>query len=97
MSYLIEILLPVRPGTQAALSQVRDELAEVFGGLTMHANAPAEGLWEKNDNICRDRIVVVEVMADDLDAQWWATYREELETLLQQEEIVIRATEIRRL
>jgi hypothetical protein len=97
MSYLIEILIPVRHDTTTALSQVRDELTKAFGGLTMHANAPAEGLWEKDDDICRDRIVVAEVMVENLDAQWWATYRRRLEALLQQEEIVIRATEIRRL
>jgi hypothetical protein len=87
----------MRRDTTATLYQVRDELTKAFGGLTMHANAPAEGLWEKDNDICRDTIVVVEVMAENLDVHWWATYRRRLEALLQQEEIVIRATEIKRL
>ena len=63
----------------------------------MHVNAPTEGLWDKDGEPDRDRIVVVEVMADKLDVEWWATSRRALEAQLEQEEIVIRASEIRRL
>ncbi len=97
MSYLIEILLPVGDEVGSTLARVRDELSETFGGVTMHANAPAEGLWENRGDVSRDRIVVVEVMTDAIDPGWWATYRRELEARLDQQEIVIRATEIRRL
>lgn len=97
MSYLIEILLPVGKDAQPVLIEVRDKLAEAFGGVTMHANAPAEGLWENDGDIDRDKIVVVEVMADDLNRAWWAAFREELEARADQKEIVIRASEIQRL
>ncbi|NLS06352.1 hypothetical protein HGP14_23865 [Rhizobium sp. P32RR-XVIII] len=98
MSYLIEILLP-RTGesSRANFDVIRSELTENFGGATMHVNAPAEGLWEGDGSIEEDRIVVVEVMIDELDRAWWTSYRKDLEVRLHQEEIVIRATRIERL
>lgn len=97
MRYLIEILLPVGSEARPLLTEVRDKLTETFGGVTMHVNAPAEGLWVNDGDIDRDRIVVVEVMTEDLNQAWWATFRKELEDRLEQEEIIIRASEIRRL
>jgi hypothetical protein len=97
MTYTIEILVPVGNDAQLVLSDVRDKLTTTFGGVTMHVNAPAEGLWEIDGDIDRDRIVVVEVMTDDLDREWWATYRKELEDRLDQQEIIIKASRIQRL
>jgi hypothetical protein len=45
----------------------------------------------------RDDIVIYEVMVDSIDSEWWAAYRRELESRFVQEELVIRAHEIRRL
>jgi hypothetical protein len=99
MSYLIEILLPARREhrNQANFELVRDELTRRFGGLTLHTNAPAEGLWKDDDDVELDRIVVAEVMSDELDRSWWAAYREKLEARFDQDEIVVRVTEIERL
>ena len=97
MTYLIEILLPVGPGIHALLARVRDELTEAFGGVTLYASSPAEGLWDNDGEIDRDRIVVVEVMTHEMNADWWASYRRELEARFEQEEIVMRATKVRRL
>ena len=97
MTCLIEMLLPVKSGADVVLARARDELTDAFGGVMMHVNAPADCLWNKDGEPDRDRIVVVEVMADKLDVEWWATYRRALEAQLEQEEIVIRASEIRRL
>jgi hypothetical protein len=36
-------------------------------------------------------------MTDELDRKWWAAYRKELELRLDQEEIVVRASEVERL
>ena len=41
----------------------------------------------------RDDIVVFEVMAAELDKEWWDAYRRKLEHGFLQEEIVIRAQE----
>ncbi|MBB4274835.1 hypothetical protein [Rhizobium mongolense] len=97
MSYLVEVLLPIRDDAGPILQGVRDKLTDTFGGVTMHVNAPAEGLWKSEGDVDRDRIVVVEVMTDELDRKWWAAYRKELELRLDQEEIVVRASEVERL
>ncbi|MBA9033891.1 hypothetical protein [Rhizobium leguminosarum] len=99
MPYLVEILLPTirsRP-TRATLDSVRKELTERFGGVTLHVNAPAEGLWEDDGHVEEDRIIVVEVMVDDLNRPWWSSYRADLEARFRQEEIVVRAVVIERL
>jgi hypothetical protein len=97
MSYLVELLVPVGNDDYSMLERIRDELTNVFGGVTMHVNAPAEGLWKSEGDVDRDKIVVVEVMTDDLDRAWWTSYRDELESRLDQDEIVIRLSEIERL
>lgn len=98
MPYLIEILLPVtKTFVRKTLEAIRGELTDVFGGVTIHTHAPAEGLWRDDGDTERDRIVVVEVMTEELDRPWWADYRKRLEKQLSQDEIVVRATMMERL
>ena len=90
--YLVQLLLPRYDG------QVLRELTERFGGATAYSRAPAEGTWKPGPGeTVHDDIVVYEVMVQDLDAAWWAAYRAKLEKRLNQEELVVRAHEIRRL
>jgi hypothetical protein len=97
------MLLPVTdangaPFPAAVYARVSEELTERFGGLTAYARAPAAGLWEERPGkTTRDDIVVYEVMAGDLDTAWWAKYRKTLEARFAQDELVIRAQEMRRL
>ncbi|WP_129791986.1 hypothetical protein [Sphingosinicella sp. CPCC 101087] len=98
---LIEILLPLRdkegrPFDPTIWAQVREELIDKFGGLTAFTREPAEGLWEENGRRDKDEIVILEVMAETLDRNWWRTYREELERRFRQDEIVLRGREIER-
>jgi hypothetical protein len=102
--HLVQILLPLRgadgeavPG--AEFERVAKELTERFGGMTAYTRAPASGLWQpsRTGRTERDDIVVYEVMADDLDAGWWAGYRGVLEKRFAQRELVVRAQECRRL
>ncbi|ANL44540.1 hypothetical protein [Rhizobium phaseoli] len=97
MSYLVKVLLPVGNDAGSILEPISHKLTETFGGVTMHVNAPAEGLWKNEGDVDWDRIVVVEVMTNNLDRKWWAAFRKELELALEQEEIVIRASEVERL
>jgi hypothetical protein len=98
--HLIEILLPLadnegKPFPGAMHAQVRDELAEHFGGVTAFTRSPAEGLWkEDGGEPDRDDVVILEVMADWLDRGWWRGYRTELERRFRQDEIVVRACEV---
>ena len=96
--HLVEILLPLYDNDGRAFGavefdRVRDELAEEFGGVTAFRRAPAEGLWkDEGGEVARDRVVVFEVMAAELDRAWWASYRADLERRFRQDKIVARAT-----
>jgi hypothetical protein len=94
---LVEILLPIIRNGNPAYRNIREHLTDKFGGATFHANAPAEGLWKDGEETEADQIIVVEVMVDEIDREWWRHYRQELEEAFEQEEIVIRATAIERL
>ena len=100
--HLVQLLLPLRHRgadfPRAMFARVRSELAERFGGVTAYLRAPAQGLWEDEDGECvRDEVVLVEVMVDDLDREWWRAYRGELEQRFDQDEIVLRATGVERI
>ena len=97
MTYLVEILLPETGASGDHIGSIRDELTEKFGGVTLHLNAPAEGLWQDDGDVERDRIVIVEVMTETIDEDWWTAYRKALEDRFEQEEIVVRAIAITRL
>ena len=94
--YLIQILLPLFDNDgalfEAALyTQVRNELSERFGGLTAYSRAPAEGRWHDQGITTHDDIIVMEVMTDGVDTEWWRGYRKSLETRFKQTVIVVRA------
>ena len=101
--HVVEIFLPLRRNDgadqpRALFGQVRSELVDRFGGLTAFTRAPAEGLWEDPDGgVERDQVVIFEVMAESLDRGWWTDFRRRLETLFEQEAIVIRASAVERL
>ena len=99
---LVEILLPLydnegRPFGAGEFDRVSEELAARFGGVTAFRRSPAEGVWREGGGESRDRLVVFEVMADDLDRVWWREYRGELERRFRQEKIVVRASEFEEL
>ena len=100
---LIELLLPIRtedgqPFPRTHYDDLTRELTERFGGVTAHTRAPASGVWEEpSGEQVRDDVVIYEVMADTLDEEWWRATRRRLEEQFQQQELVIRAHEIRRL
>ena len=94
--HLIQILLPLYDNEgntfgEELYGKVRRELTERFGGLTAFTRAPAQGLWKDAGKTHRDDIVVFEVMVEDVDAGWWRAYRQNLEAVFRQDEIVIRA------
>ena len=103
MPHLVEILLPLADNAGRAFAaedyaRVRDELTEAFGGVTTFSRAPAEGFWKQADGaVDRDRVVVFEVMVEELDGTWWSAYRRRLAERFRQEELVMRATRFERL
>ena len=67
-------------------------LREEFGGLTVYTRSPASGLWEdREDGTMHDDLIIYEVMAENLDREWWRNYRRHLEDRFRQERMIIRA------
>ena len=97
MPFLIQVILPLydnerRPFSPTELVRVRRELTDRFGGITAYTRAPAEGFWEDADgHTRRDDVVIVEVMVEMLERDWWQRYGRELAGRFAQEEMVIRA------
>lgn len=99
--YLVQILLPLTaPADRMRLHQfdtVKQQLTAKFGGMTFYRSAPAEGLWQESGDFEKDLIVTAEIMAAELEQDWWAQYRKRLEKDFAQKEIVVRAFKIERL
>jgi hypothetical protein len=97
VAFLVQLILPVynnegRPFDRAATSHVRRELTERFGGVTAYTRAPAEGTWaDPEGHTHRDDVIIVEVMTETLDRQWWSDYSHELAIRFEQREVVVRA------
>ena len=94
---LVQLLLPIHDRGGAPLpnemfARVRAELTERFGGVTAYTRSPAIGLWKRDDEATeRDQVVMVEVVVEDFDRQWWSAYRARLETRFGQDEMHARA------
>jgi hypothetical protein len=94
--FLIQLLLPIydndgQPIPHPESQQVRRELSEQFGGVTAYTRAPAEGRWEDaGGRMKREDVVVLEVMAHELDRSWWGAYAEELAHPFKREDLVVR-------
>jgi hypothetical protein len=100
--YLIQLLLPLtdnegRPYEQMLFRDINASLTEKFGGLTAFSRSPAKGTWINDDHEERDDVIVVEVMAQTLDRDWWLTFRQRLEITMRQAEIVVGSQTIERL
>ena len=97
MPFLVQIILPLYDNEHHAFSpteyvQVRRELTDRFGGVTAYTRAPAEGFWEDAEGCThRDDVVIVEVMTDTLERDWWSTYGQELARRFAQDELIVRA------
>jgi len=101
--YLIQLLLPLHDNDKKAFPSayfdiVRQTLTERFGGVTAFLRSPAVGLWkEGGDELNHDEVVMFEVIADQLDRDWWNTYRKQLQEQFRQDEVLIWASTITKL
>jgi hypothetical protein len=94
---LVEVFLPLETKRGQSIGpevieNIVGRLADRFGGATAFTRAPADGLWKQGAIIQKDRIVIVEVLVEELDQAWWKDYRARLEIELEQDEVLIRAT-----
>jgi hypothetical protein len=102
-AHLIQLLLPLRARDGAAVpaevfAAVRVELTQRFGGVTAYSRSPATGLWKRTEaEVERDQVIMIEVVVDAFDRDWWSQYREQLEQRFGQEEVHARAVPIERI
>ena len=92
--HLVKLYLPLNdPDGHALPSEMHDgvkqELTDKFGGVTMFSNTPTEGVWAHGAKLEFDQIIVFEVMTEVLSYQWWKDYRKSLESIFQQDQIII--------
>jgi hypothetical protein len=78
-------------------TDVRRELMDLFGGVTVFSQGPAQGFWQGEEGTSRDDIVIFEIMTEAVDESWWKTRRERLEDEFRQDEVIVRVQEIQRL
>jgi hypothetical protein len=100
--YLIQLLLPLHDNEKQSFppedfNHVRTELTRRFGGVTAFLRAPAKGLWEEDEKINRDDVVMFEVIAESLERDWWREYRIQLQHVFKQKEILVWATNVEQL
>ena len=89
--HLIQLLLPVKPGSEKKITQTRQELVDAFEGVTAYVRSPAKGAWiapEGQEE--HDDVIMVEVLVDAVDREWWRQYGTELATRFGEETIHIR-------
>jgi len=100
--YLIQLFLPLHDNENQAIpvehfNTVRTELTRRFGGVTAFLRSPAKGLWEENDEINQDDVVLFEIIAENFAKDWWREYRGQLQCLFKQKEVLIWATSVEKL
>jgi len=100
--HLVQLLIPISdndgvPYGPDVLPAISRSLAERFGGVTAYCRSPAKGQWQDRQHVKHDDVIEIEVLADTLDKDWWATFRQSLEKDLRQKEILIRTHVVERL
>jgi hypothetical protein len=101
--HLVQLLLPLRMRDGAEVpaqlfAEVRSELTQRFGGVTAYSRSPATGLWKRTEvEVERDQVIMIEVVVEAFDREWWTQYREHLEQRFGQEEVHARALPIERI
>jgi len=100
---LFQIFLPLydndkKPFSRSLYDDLRTRLKDQFGGVTFYRNAPAEGLWENAAGTTNyDELMIVEIMVDQANKEWWQQFKQRLEQLFEQEEILIRVIKFEKL
>jgi hypothetical protein len=94
---LVQIFLPLYNNNKQEFDRslyddLRVLLKDQFGGVTFYRNAPVEGLWRDEDGITKfDELIIAEVMVAHVNNEWWQQFKQLLEQIFEQEEILIRS------
>ncbi len=100
LMHLVQIFLPTadnegRHFPSDWFGDLQMDLTDRFGGVTVYAQAPAEGFWQGVERTSRDEIVIFEVMCDSLDEPWWRDLRARLEAQFRQDQVLVRVQDVR--
>jgi inorganic pyrophosphatase len=96
----IELFIPLinpkgKPYNEEKYNRLNATLTKKFGGLTVYSRAPVEGLWKKSaHNTITDNMIIYEVMTSTIDRIFWNSFKKYVGKEFNQEEIVIRVTDI---
>lgn len=100
---LVQIFLPLYDNNkqlfqESAYNGVRNRLKEQFGGVSFYRNTPVEGLWkDESGKTNYDELIIAEIMIHDLNKEWWKQFKQDLEQVFKQEEILIRSFVVEKL
>src|SRR5688500_13489385 len=93
-----EIYLPTTlndgtPVDAKEISQIKETLAKIFGGYT-HLNHRSEGAWRMGGVTFRDEVTIVRVLDDGSARFDWPNFKNDIETALKQEAVLIINREV---
>jgi hypothetical protein len=94
---LIQIFLPLSDNDGKRFAgnwymSISHELNDRFNGVTIYQRTPVTGLWKKEEeNTLKDELIIYEVIADQMDLDFWKPFRKQLEQQFKQEHILIRS------
>lgn len=89
--HLIQLLLPLKAGAQPHVTRTREELVQRYEGITAYVRSPARGAWiAPGGREEHDDVIMVEVVVDSLDREWWRQYQDTLAARFDEEQIHIR-------
>lgn len=91
-AHLVQVVLPATPASRKLLTETRQELASRFNAVTAYRRSPADshGVESQRDDL-HDDAIVVEVLVDDFDGEWWCIYGELLAMRFGVDSIQVRA------
>ena len=98
--FVVELFLPLEkpdgsPVPADLFERIKTELTDRFGGVTAQLQPPASGAWKPEAaEVIHDRVVIFEVMIEDVDTEWWRQYRHRLEVELEQQRILARLHQV---
>ncbi len=93
---LVQVFLPLYDNNKQVFSRsVYDELGNIlkeeFGGVSLYRNASIEGLWkDETGKTNYDELIIAEIMTEEINKVWWNRFRQRLEQIFMQQEILIR-------
>ncbi|MES2454784.1 MAG: inorganic diphosphatase [Bacteroidota bacterium] len=99
---LIQLVVPVydpkgKRFPKRHYSQLHSQLTDKFGGLTVYRRSPAKGFWKQDEGqTVKEKILVYEVMAANVELDFWQKLKASLLKKFEQDELLITSSKISR-